>query len=82
MSEIFNEIDDELRKEQLKKIWDKYSIYIFALAVLIVAGVGGWRACARRLADPGGGCSGRAYGVDGCADDAASGRSGWPAASV
>ena len=43
MSEIFNEIDDELRKEQLKKIWDKYSVYIVALAVLIVAGVGGWR---------------------------------------
>lgn len=43
MSEIFNEIDDELRKEQLKKIWDKYSVYIVALAVLIVVGVGGWR---------------------------------------
>lgn len=43
MSEIFNEIDDELRKEQLKRIWDKYSVYIVALAVLIVAGVGGWR---------------------------------------
>lgn len=43
MSEIFNEIDDELRKEQLKKFWDKYSVYIVALAVLIVAGVGGWR---------------------------------------
>lgn len=43
MSEIFNEVDDELRKEQLKKIWDKYSVYIVALAVLIVVGVAGWR---------------------------------------
>jgi hypothetical protein len=43
VSEIFNEIDDELRKEQLKKLWDKYSIYIVALAVLVVIGVGGWR---------------------------------------
>lgn len=43
MSEIFNEIDDELRREQLKKLWDKYSVYIVALAVLIVLGVGGWR---------------------------------------
>ncbi|MCO5129077.1 MAG: tetratricopeptide repeat protein [Xanthobacteraceae bacterium] len=43
MSEIFSEVDDELRKEQLKKFWDKYSIYIVALAVLIVVGVAGWR---------------------------------------
>jgi hypothetical protein len=32
-----------VRREQLKKLWDKYSIYIIALAILIVAGVGGWR---------------------------------------
>lgn len=43
MSEIFNEIDDELRREQLKKIWDKYSVYIVAAALLIIAGVAGWR---------------------------------------
>lgn len=43
MSEIFNEIDDELRREQLKKIWDKYSIFIIAGALLIIAGVAGWR---------------------------------------
>ena len=43
MSELFDEVDEEVRREQLKKLWDKYSIYIIALAVLIVAGVGGWR---------------------------------------
>ncbi len=43
MSEIFSEVDEELRKEQLKRLWDKYSIYIVALAVLIVVGVAGWR---------------------------------------
>jgi hypothetical protein len=43
VSEIFNEIDDELRREQLKKIWDKYSIFIIGAAILIVLGVGGWR---------------------------------------
>ena len=32
-----------MRREQLKKLWDKYSIYVVALAILIVAGVGGWR---------------------------------------
>lgn len=43
MSEIFNEIDEDLRREQLKKLWDKYSVVIIAVAILIVAGVGGWR---------------------------------------
>lgn len=43
MSELFDEVDEEVRREQLKKLWDKYSIYIIALAVLVIAGVGGWR---------------------------------------
>ena len=43
MSELFNEVDEELRREQLKRLWDRYSLYIIALAILIVAGVGGWR---------------------------------------
>jgi hypothetical protein len=43
VSDIFHEVDEEVRREQLKKLWDRYSIYIVALAVLIVAGIGGWR---------------------------------------
>ena len=43
MSELFDEVDEEVRREQLKKLWDRYSIYIIALMVLIIAGVGGWR---------------------------------------
>ncbi|HWZ37393.1 MAG TPA: tetratricopeptide repeat protein [Bradyrhizobium sp.] len=43
MSELFDEVDEEVRRDQLKKLWDKYSIYIIALAVLVVAAVGGWR---------------------------------------
>ncbi|MGE0619298.1 MAG: tetratricopeptide repeat protein [Afipia sp.] len=43
MSEIFNEIDEDLRREQFKKLWDKYSVLIIGVAILIVAGVGGWR---------------------------------------
>jgi hypothetical protein len=43
VSELFDEVDEEVRREQLKKLWDKYSIYFIALMVLIVAGVGGWR---------------------------------------
>lgn len=43
MSDIFHEVDEEVRRDQLKKLWERYSIYIVALAVLIVAGIGGWR---------------------------------------
>lgn len=43
MSELFSEVDEELRREQLKKIWDRYSILIIAVAILIIAAAGGWR---------------------------------------
>jgi hypothetical protein len=43
VSELFDEVDEEVRRDQLKKLWDRYSIYIIAGALLIIAGVGGWR---------------------------------------
>jgi hypothetical protein len=43
VSELFDEVDEEVRREQLKKLWDKYSIFIIAGALLIIAAVGGWR---------------------------------------
>ena len=43
MSELFDEVDEEVRRDQLKKLWDQYSIYIIAGALLIIASVGGWR---------------------------------------
>jgi len=43
VSEIFDEVDEELRREQIKKIWERYSSLIVGVAFLIVAGVGGWR---------------------------------------
>lgn len=43
MADIFHEVDEEVRREQLKKLWDRYSIYLIALAVLVVAGIAGWR---------------------------------------
>jgi hypothetical protein len=43
VADIFHEVDEEVRREQLKKLWDRYSIYLIALAVLIVAGIAGWR---------------------------------------
>jgi hypothetical protein len=43
VSELFNEVDEEVRRDQLKKLWDRYSIFIVAGAILIIAAVGGWR---------------------------------------
>ena len=43
MTELFDEVDEEVRRDQLKRLWDQYSIYIVAGALLIIAAVGGWR---------------------------------------
>jgi hypothetical protein len=43
VSELFDEVNEEVRREQLKKLWDRYSIFIIAGAILIIAAVGGWR---------------------------------------
>lgn len=43
MSDIFNEVDEEVRREQFQKLWDRYGGLIVAGAFLIVAAVGGWR---------------------------------------
>jgi hypothetical protein len=43
LADIFHEVDEEVRRERLQKLWDRYSIHIIALAVLMVAGIGGWR---------------------------------------
>jgi hypothetical protein len=42
-SDVFREVDEEVRREQLKKLWDRYGIYLVILAVLVVAAVAGWR---------------------------------------
>jgi hypothetical protein len=43
VSELFDEVDEEVRRDQLKKLWDQYSLFIVAAALLIIAAVGGWR---------------------------------------
>lgn len=43
MSDIFDEVDEEVRREQFKKLWERYGTLFIALAFLIVAGVAGWR---------------------------------------
>jgi len=43
VSDIFHEVDEEVRREQLKKLWERYGAYIVALAVIILLGVAGWQ---------------------------------------
>lgn len=57
MSDIFREVDEEVRRERLKKLWERWGAYVVAGAVAIVVGVGGWRAWewweAKRAAEAG-----------------------------
>ena len=43
MSDVFREVDEAVRREQLKKLWDRYQYLIVAVVFLVVVGVGGWR---------------------------------------
>jgi hypothetical protein len=43
VSELFDEVSEDVRREQLKKLWDKYSFLIVGAALLIIAAVAGWR---------------------------------------
>jgi hypothetical protein len=44
VSEIFDEVQEEVRREQLRRLWERYSTVILTVAFLIVGGIGGWRA--------------------------------------
>jgi hypothetical protein len=44
VSDIFQEVDEEVRREQLLKLWQRYQNFIFAGIALILIGVASWRA--------------------------------------
>ncbi len=43
MSDIFREVDEDLRRDRYGKLWKRFAPYIIGVAVLIVAGTGGYR---------------------------------------
>lgn len=43
MTDIFQEVDEEVRRERLKKLWQQYGNHVVALCIVIVAAVGAWR---------------------------------------
>jgi hypothetical protein len=40
---LAREVDEELRREQLLKLWERFGTYIIAAAALIIAGIGGYK---------------------------------------
>jgi hypothetical protein len=47
---LAREIDEELRRERLLQLWDKYGTYILAAALAVVVGVGGYKVYENRRA--------------------------------
>ena len=43
MDEFIREVDEEYRRQRIAEIWKRYNALIVGLAILLVAGVGGWR---------------------------------------
>ncbi len=43
MSDIFREVDEDIRNERFKRLWDRFGIYVIGVAVLIVVVTGGYR---------------------------------------
>ena len=43
MSDIFREVEEDVRKERLEKLWKAYGDYAIALMALIILGIAGWQ---------------------------------------
>lgn len=47
MTDLFREVEEDLRREHFNKLWQKYGVYVLGLALAIVilaGGIAGWRA--------------------------------------
>ena len=44
MSDVFREVDEELRQDQFKQLWKRYGAIMVGAALLLVAAVGGYQA--------------------------------------
>ncbi|QTL04593.1 tetratricopeptide repeat protein [Aquabacter sp. L1I39] len=42
MTDIFHEIEEDLRRDRLRRVWDRYGIVFIALVVLVIAGAAGY----------------------------------------
>jgi len=57
VSDIFQEVDEEVRRERLEQLWKQYGNYIVAALILVLACIGAWRGSvywqARKAAEAG-----------------------------
>jgi len=43
VSDIFHEVDEEVRRERLRQFWERYSLLIVGAAVLVVVAIAAWQ---------------------------------------
>jgi hypothetical protein len=43
MSDIFREVDEDIRQEKYRRLWDRFGPWVLGAAILIVVGTGGYR---------------------------------------
>ena len=43
MTDIFREVEEDVRRERVEKLWKAYGNYLIAALVLLFAGIGGWQ---------------------------------------
>ncbi len=43
MSDIFREVEEDVRRERAQKIWKRYGTYIIAAGVMVFVGIGVWQ---------------------------------------
>ncbi len=54
---LFREVDEEVRNEQLQKLWEKYGIYVISACIGVIVAVGGikgWQAYNQSVAETAG----------------------------
>lgn len=44
MSDIFREVEEDVRRERLEKLWKQYGDYIIAFAAVVIVGIAGFKA--------------------------------------
>ena len=40
---LFREVDEEVRREQVKKLWNRYGTLLVAVSLAVIVGVAGWK---------------------------------------
>lgn len=43
MSDIFREVDEDIRQEKYRRLWDRFGFWVIGVAVLVIVGTGGYR---------------------------------------